>query len=460
MINTINIDGFKSLSNFKIDLTAGINVLVGPNGSGKSNILSLVEFLSNLSNYRLPEAVSRSGGAGTIFRRLASEKVTNSIKLKIEGYGSMRTRPGYYYSPARPRYLASRKEYYCEYEYLAEIILAESGTALGYKNQRVCLSVFQDPVRRTLLNRKTGEKRWHLDIDASVTSNKVKIKKNKINYSAFKKALGQSNSKMPEYFINDANELANYPLYTLIERFISPASRIHADVDSGQIYNLIPKNIKEPEDIARTPVISPDGSGLAATLYKIQEQDRDEIGPRFFYKFNNDELVIDTTLEELKHLYTLINDNIIDVRVENNALENKLVIIAQVASDEGRIEIPLAMLSDGTVKWLALVTAILSKKAIFSLEEPENYLHPHMQREIVDILRNTAKQTPNNFAIITTHSETLLNSLDPSEIIVTKMKNGKTKVGRSRNVDIIRSEINETGFGLGYYIISGAVDID
>ena len=38
MITKLHIDGFKSLVNFNVSFTKGINGLIGPNGVGKTNI--------------------------------------------------------------------------------------------------------------------------------------------------------------------------------------------------------------------------------------------------------------------------------------------------------------------------------------------------------------------------------------------------------------------------------------
>lgn len=65
MITSIEIDGFKSLRNFKMEFRKGLNVLAGPNGSGKTNILQALEFLRLLladkAKSAIEEAVDRFG---------------------------------------------------------------------------------------------------------------------------------------------------------------------------------------------------------------------------------------------------------------------------------------------------------------------------------------------------------------------------------------------------------------
>jgi predicted ATPase len=118
---------------------------------------------------------------------------------------------------------------------------------------------------------------------------------------------------------------------------------------------------------------------------------------------------------------------------------------------------PLNFLSDGTIKWLALVTAIATNVSYFAIEEPENYIHPKMQSEFANIVRLTCDQNDERFAIITTHNETLLNAVRPSEIVILNMEDGRTVAQRIKDPDLIPREINRTGFGLGYYYITEAI---
>lgn len=454
MITDVFVDGYKSLSKFHLSVRPGLNVLVGPNGSGKSNVLSLFELLSYVSRYRLPEAVSRAGGAGNLFRRLPKQEISDRIKIRVDGRG--KGLQNYVRRFSGPGYARRTPEHYIEYSYSAEIHLGEGGTSLNFHTQRLSFSAFKDPSKKSLINRKTGEKRWHVDLNLTISDRKINILTNKVNYTAIKSATGIGLSTIPDYFFYDEDELSNIPLFNILDRVFPSVSKIQSDISYGHIYNLNPSEIKKPEDIARPAEISQNGSGLAATLFNIQERQsrryQNGFGP---YIHETPEYSV--SLKNLKQIFCLINDNIVDVRVQNDAMENKLIVISQIKFGDDTIEVPMTMLSDGTVKWFSLVTAILSRKAIFAIEEPENFLHPHMQKEVVDILRRNAQSNSDIFALLTTHSESLLNALDPDEVVVTTMENGATRTFRSADAELIRNEINESGFGLGYFYISGVL---
>jgi predicted ATPase len=115
-------------------------------------------------------------------------------------------------------------------------------------------------------------------------------------------------------------------------------------------------------------------------------------------------------------------------------------------------------MSDGTIKWLSLITAILTSRTIFSIEEPENFLHPWMQAEIAQIMRDhISEKKAESFVLMTTHSESLLNSSQPEEIIIVDLKEGRTIAKRIENLQLIRDEISNSGFGLGHFYFSNSI---
>jgi predicted ATPase len=106
-----------------------------------------------------------------------------------------------------------------------------------------------------------------------------------------------------------------------------------------------------------------------------------------------------------------------------------------------------------------LITAILTSDTIFSIEEPENFLHPWMQAEIVNIMRNHMQEKKNEaFVLMTTHSESLLNHAKPEEIVIIDLSKGGTNARRISNVKAIKDEIANSGFGLGYFYFANSLN--
>lgn len=164
------------------------------------------------------------------------------------------------------------------------------------------------------------------------------------------------------------------------------------------------------------------------------------------------------TLNKVISYLKLANTTIQDMDIENDPFDNKLIVKISIKTGDYDAILPLSAMSDGTIKWLALITAILTSKTIFSIEEPENFLHPWMQAEIASIMRShISEKESNSFILMTTHSESLLNASKPEEVIIVDLKDGKTIARRIENLQLIKEEISRSGFGLGHFYFSNSI---
>jgi predicted ATPase len=155
-----------------------------------------------------------------------------------------------------------------------------------------------------------------------------------------------------------------------------------------------------------------------------------------------------------------MGQGITNVEAVSDPLQNKLLAFAVLKEGGVESRVPMGLVSDGTAKWLALIVAVLTNRSSLSIEEPENFLHPRLQQEIVRIVRSICEDPdgPDRVAIMTTHSETLLNALYAEEVVVTLMTDGITSCHRAANTNVLSEMINETGFGLGHYYVTGAIE--
>jgi predicted ATPase len=80
-LDSISVQGFRSLAAVE-DLKLGaINVVIGPNGSGKSNLIDVFSFLHAIREGRLQEYVARAGGADRLLH--FGTKTTPELKIHI-----------------------------------------------------------------------------------------------------------------------------------------------------------------------------------------------------------------------------------------------------------------------------------------------------------------------------------------------------------------------------------------
>jgi len=84
--------------------------------------------------------------------------------------------------------------------------------------------------------------------------------------------------------------------------------------------------------------------------------------------------------------------------------------------------------SDGTLRLLALLTAMYQQPPLYMLviEEPELTVHPEALAVLVDLLieRSAYQQV-----LITTHSPDLLNCLPAETLRIVELEGGTTKIG-------------------------------
>lgn len=442
MLKSISVSGFKSLENFTLDFHKGLNVLIGPNGSGKTNVLSFIEFLGHLSRYQLLEAVSRSGGAGRIFRRDTSGALGKSINFIIRGDGSHQ---------AYPR----KKSIHVFYEYGAEITLSGRSGSLAYSRQYLKLA-FEEPVSAD----------WPVEIVvyAAGTDKMEAVLSKKIEeyleeyYMPRPTKANAAELRVALIDILVRNSSAT-TLFRLLTRYVQGSELLVQDLFGAKSFNISPSLVRRAEDIANDPTIEEDGTGLAAVLFALTRSRREPYFDDFYYGLRPFFRAPEETLSKVLGYSKIVNDAIQDITVEPDTIENQLRIFLKVDYGDGSLALPFSLVSDGTAKWFTLVTAIVTSAAVFSIEEPENFLHPLMQKQIVSIVRDTfLTGGRDGFAIMTTHSETILNCVDPDEMVLVHMESGRTVAKRPTNSEDIRREIHQTGFGAGYYYLAGAIE--
>jgi predicted ATPase len=93
--------------------------------------------------------------------------------------------------------------------------------------------------------------------------------------------------------------------------------------------------------------------------------------------------------------------------------------------------IPATRLSDGTLRWLALLAILLdpSPPPLVCIEEPEIGLHPDMMPTLAQLLRDASQRMQ---LIVTTHSDTLVDALTdtPEAVVVCEKHEGATTLRR------------------------------
>lgn len=95
------------------------------------------------------------------------------------------------------------------------------------------------------------------------------------------------------------------------------------------------------------------------------------------------------------------------------------------------------LISDGTYNIIALLTAVYQsdEPQFLCIEEPENGLNPYVIRKLVDFFRNACAEK-GHYIWLNTHSQTLVECLQPEEVIVVDKINGETQIKQIKGMNL------------------------
>ena len=103
----------------------------------------------------------------------------------------------------------------------------------------------------------------------------------------------------------------------------------------------------------------------------------------------------------------------------------------QTFLEEGKTSIPATRLSDGTLRYLCLLTILChpDPPPLICLEEPELGLHPDILPDLVGLMRVASERCQ---LIVTTHSDVIVDALTdtPDSVVVCEKHRGSTTLKR------------------------------
>lgn len=348
-----------------------LNVLIGPNGSGKSNLIEVFGLLQNAPR-DLATAVSNGGPIEEWLWKGARKTPTASVEVIV----SHPTDPmGIRYS------LAFTKAGY-RFEITDELIQNEQ--SLEIADERI-----------------ENEQPWTGRPAPAV-------------YFAFKnghpiladegqlRELSAAEINPQQSILAQRKDPEHYRVITYIGGLFS-RFRLYRDWEFGSV-----SDIREPCDASLpNEYLEEDGSNLGAVVDRLLAQPR----------------VKTQILESLRIFYQGAKD--LRTHIEGGKIQTRL------EEDHLNAAVPLIRMSDGTIRWLALLSILLNPTPppLVCIEEPELGLHPDMIPELGKLLIDASKRMQ---LIITTHSERLVEEFTdtPEDVVVCEKEQGASKLRR------------------------------
>jgi predicted ATPase len=178
---------------------------------------------------------------------------------------------------------------------------------------------------------------------------------------------------------------------------------------SWHAVHLEPSAMRAPDPFGGSASVDELGGHIAATLLRLATKDT----------------TLGQTLQQAANRLAALVPDIKSLRIDRDEARQQLVLLARMGGCAQ--ELSARSLSDGTLRFLALVTMQLDpgSSTVLCMEEPENGMHPSRVPDMVSLLRDFAvdpfepigEDNPLRQVILNTHSPDVARQLDEDQIL-------------------------------------------
>ncbi|MEM2441944.1 MAG: AAA family ATPase [Candidatus Bathyarchaeia archaeon] len=186
------------------------------------------------------------------------------------------------------------------------------------------------------------------------------------------------------------------------------------------VHSFSPGNLRLKNSITAEPLLDYYGGNLARHLLYLYTERRKD--------FMRVEETLKNMVPEVEEVIPHIEQTEVEVWIKVKGMDEPL---------------KPHNISDGTLRLLAMITALYGGSSLVVLEEPENCIHPHLLETFMHLVRETPSQV-----IIITHSPYLLDHVKPEDVYVVQKEGLETKVrmlSRAEEVEEVRRFLEEGG---------------
>lgn len=373
LIKSLHIKDMLSFKDVSLDLRP-LNVLIGPNASGKSNLIEIIALLQSLPR-DLSSFIRQSGGISDwLWKGDGNENGTaRTGRVEAVLHSDALTVP-----LTEPLRYALEIGESLQYMTIIEELL---------ESERI--QPTDEPYRYFRLRHGNGMIRSKSSLGDWIGGGEREIKT--VGF-----AFGPSDSLPGEFLLQPGQsvlrEIRHAVAYPEMERVRGFLNRIHFYRDSNMSRNSGVRKSQPTDGFSSS--LQEDFSNLALVLNRLQST---------------------PAIREIeKNLCRFYEDyEQIGVKVEANT--------AQLWLRERGLDtvVPATRLSDGTLRFIALLTILChpNPPPLVCIEEPELGMHPDIIPEIAKLLVSASKRTQ---LIVTTHSKNLIDRLweDPESVVI------------------------------------------
>lgn len=356
-----------------------LNIVIGPNGSGKSNLIDSISLLQAAARGSLAEIIAGGGGVGEWIWKGAPKRTPARIEVivpypdgeTVKGSNSLRYWLAFGYR--------GDKEVGIAEEYLENAQQGKGHT--GYPYNRY--------LEFTPLDGKEGSLRINSWIEED---------ENNILHQARRWTIAKGES-------------LQQPGLSKVSAACPEADFVRQQFDLIRLYREWSVGrtslVREPQEISSSndhTALREDALNLTALLSRVNATEGVRVR---------------------SYLRKFYGEDAKDWDIEPDDRSLSLVL------EERDFRTPAKRMSDGTLRWFALLAVLLPRSvpSLICLEEPEIGLHPDMIPVLATLLKDASQHTQ---IIVTTHSDILVDAFtdEPENVVVCEKKEGATRMRR------------------------------
>ena len=419
MLTRLKVSGFKNLVD--VDVRFGpFTCVAGANGTGKSNLFDAIQFLSALADRPLIDAAlsvrdegGRTGDMRSLFHRVGdayADEMTFETEMIVpfEGVDDLGQQ-----AEASITFL----RYVVTLAYRMDESLRSLG-ALELMREELSHINLRDAPNHLLFPHSLQWRRSALR--GRRTSPLISTEKGNVGRiikvhqdGSGGRPLVRLAANLPRTMLS-ASDAAESPTALLARR----------EMQSWRLLHLEPSCLRQPDNFKAPIRLGMDGSHMAATLYHLAH-----VNP---LQKSNGITATERAARVYVHIANRLAELLDDVqRVWIERDDQRELLTLYVTGRDGTPH-PARALSDGTLRFLALVVLELDPEArgLLCLEEPENGIYPGRIPAMLDLLQDIATDVreplgldnPLRQVIINTHSPAVVGQVPDDSLLVAELK--------------------------------------
>lgn len=372
-IKNIKVSNFKSFEEVHVDF-GRFNVLIGANASGKSNFINVFQFLKDIAENGLDNAISMQGAD-----YIQNINIGASKNLSVELHIDSKDEPVKFGFKKEDKIVIGISTYEFTYEFSIEFPSYKKKREYKIAEER--LTARCDFVELEKKEEKISEKKKIGEGEIILIRDEGRVK-----YDLKGDIPIRIEDLIPPFFSKkEFLEKELYPKELFIETHIFfpylsfELSEFFSDIS---IYDFDPKLSKKATSITGKTELEPNGSNLAIVLKNILDDRKKE-------------KMISNLIKDLLPFIEGIN-------VEK--LPDKSLLASLKEVYHGKTFLPAFLISDGTINITALIIALyFEKKPLIVFEEPERNIHPYLVSKVIDMMKDVSERLKKQI-IVTTHN--------------------------------------------------------